>query len=112
MLADNDDDGESAAGSRLGHLLGLLVSPSSLFLLVYTATDELKIGRERCRYRGIEMVRWDTVRPPHHPHRVPSSWVRHRLGADRFKHINSAARDALVVGGFLDAVEGKKKGKK
>ena len=24
-----------------------------------------------------------------------------RLGADRFKHINAAARDALSLGGFL-----------
>ena len=36
------------------------------------------------------------------------------LGADRFKHINQAARDALVLGKFLDdkKPETKSKGKK
>ncbi|KAI5476071.1 ribosomal protein S5 domain 2-type protein [Pseudohyphozyma bogoriensis] len=55
LLHDNDDDGESAAGGRLAHLLSLL------------------------------------------------------LGADRFKHINTAARDALVVGGFVEESEKKSK---
>jgi Uncharacterized protein family UPF0029. len=30
------------------------------------------------------------------------------LGPDRFKHINQAARNALELGGFLDAVDTKK----
>lgn len=34
------------------------------------------------------------------------------LGPDRFKHINQAARDALMDGGFLDEPQPKKKGKK
>lgn len=34
------------------------------------------------------------------------------LGADRFKHINQAARDALELAGLLDETPGKKKGKK
>ncbi len=28
------------------------------------------------------------------------------LGGDRFKHINNATRDALELGGFLDAMAG------
>lgn len=31
------------------------------------------------------------------------------LGPDRFKHINQAARNALEIGGFLDAAEPIKK---
>lgn len=31
------------------------------------------------------------------------------LGADRFKHINAAARDALMVGGFLPEKDRSKK---
>jgi putative IMPACT (imprinted ancient) family translation regulator len=34
------------------------------------------------------------------------------LGADRFKHINQAARDALELGGFLAEKEKETKGKK
>jgi putative IMPACT (imprinted ancient) family translation regulator len=38
------------------------------------------------------------------------------LGADRFKHINQAARDALELGGFIDAKhvasEGRNRGMK
>jgi putative IMPACT (imprinted ancient) family translation regulator len=30
------------------------------------------------------------------------------LGPDRFKHINQAARNALELGGFLDAAETRK----
>lgn len=58
---DNDDNGETAAGNRLAHLLQILVS------LTY---------RSRCHADC--------------------------LGADRFKHINQAARSALELGGFLD----------
>jgi hypothetical protein len=34
------------------------------------------------------------------------------LGPDRFRIINTAAREALVLGGFAKEAEGKKKGKK
>lgn len=34
------------------------------------------------------------------------------LGPDRFKHINQAARNALEVGGFLDALPGSNNAKK
>ena len=33
------------------------------------------------------------------------------LGADRFKHINQAARNSLEMGGFLDTVDDKKPGR-
>lgn len=62
---DNDDDGESAAGGRIAHLLQILDVNNVLVIVT--------------RYFGGTL-----------------------LGADRFKHINQAARDALELGGFLD----------
>jgi len=62
---DNDDDGETAAGSRLAHLLQILGVDHVLVVVT--------------RYFGGVL-----------------------LGADRFKHINQCARDALELGGFLD----------
>jgi len=62
---DNDDDGESAAGARLAHLLQILDVKNVLVVVT--------------RYFGGTL-----------------------LGADRFKHINQAARDALELGGFIE----------
>ncbi|KZO98061.1 UPF0029-domain-containing protein [Calocera viscosa TUFC12733] len=62
---DNDDDGESAAGGRIAHLLQILDVNNVLVIVT--------------RYFGGIL-----------------------LGADRFKLINQAARDALELGGFLD----------
>jgi len=61
---DNDDDGESAAGGRLAHLLQILDVKNVLVIVT--------------RYFGGTL-----------------------LGADRFKNINQAARDALERGGFI-----------
>ncbi|KAN0132653.1 UPF0029 domain containing protein [Lactarius tabidus] len=61
---DNDDDGESAAGGRLAHLLQILDVKNVLVIVT--------------RYFGGTL-----------------------LGADRFKNINQAARDALELGGFI-----------
>ncbi|KAJ6624182.1 imprinted and ancient [Mycena sp. CBHHK59/15] len=63
---DNDDDGETAAGGRLAHLLHILEVNNVLVVVT--------------RYFGGI-----------------------HLGPDRFKHINQAARNALELGGFLDA---------
>ncbi|KAI0938144.1 hypothetical protein AcV5_001166 [Taiwanofungus camphoratus] len=63
---DNDDDGETAAGGRLAHLLQILEVDNVLVVVTRY-------------YGGIH------------------------LGPDRFKHINQAARNALELGGFLDA---------
>jgi hypothetical protein len=71
MEQDNDDDGESAAGGRLAHLLHLLGVTNVLVVVTRW-------------YGGIH------------------------LGADRFKHINNAARSVLEHCG---EVEGKDKGK-
>jgi len=68
---DNDDDGETAAGGRLAHLLQILEVDNVLVIVT--------------RYFGGIL-----------------------LGADRFKHINQSARNALELGGFLDAVDDKK----
>lgn len=62
---DNDDDGETAAGGRLAHLLSILEVDNVLIVVT--------------RYFGGIL-----------------------LGADRFKHINQAARNALDLGGFLE----------
>lgn len=61
---DNDDDGETAAGSRMQHLLNIL-DVKNVFVCVSRW------------FGGIH------------------------LGADRFKHINQATRDALLTGGFI-----------
>jgi len=76
MHQDNDDDGESAAGSRLAHLLQIMDLNNVLVVVT--------------RYFGGI-----------------------HLGADRFKHINQAARNALDVGGFLEGNvrKGRDKGK-
>lgn len=63
---DNDDDGESAAGSRLAHLLQILELEDVLVVVTRF-------------YGGVH------------------------LGSDRFKHINQAARDALVLGGLVQS---------
>ncbi|KAF9459770.1 imprinted and ancient [Collybia nuda] len=68
---DNDDDGETAAGGRLAHLLQILEVNNVLVIVT--------------RYFGGI-----------------------HLGPDRFKHINQAARNALDLGGFLDAPETKR----
>jgi len=65
LYQDNDDDGESAAGGRLAHLLQILDVKDVLVVIT--------------RYFGGTL-----------------------LGADRFKHINQAARDALELGGFIE----------
>lgn len=73
LYHDNDDDGETAAGSRLGSLLSLL-DVTGVVVIVSRF------------FGGIQ------------------------LGATRFKHINQAARDALLAGGFLE--ESVKRGKR
>ncbi|KAJ7216661.1 ribosomal protein S5 domain 2-type protein [Mycena pura] len=70
---DNDDDGETAAGGRLAHLLHIMEVDNVLVVVT--------------RYFGGI-----------------------HLGPDRFKHINQAARNALELGGFLDAPATKLKG--
>ncbi|EFR01169.1 impact family protein [Nannizzia gypsea CBS 118893] len=78
VVQDFDDDGETAAGGRLLHLMQL-------------------------------MDVWDVVV-------VVTRWYGGvKLGPDRFRIINAAARDALVKGGFETSQpteKGKKKGKK
>ncbi|KAF1954164.1 impact family protein [Byssothecium circinans] len=74
---DCDDDGETAAGGRMLHLMQL-------------------------------MDVWDVMV-------VVTRWYGGiQLGPDRFRIINTAAREALVLGGFVKEgkEEGKKKGKK
>ena len=77
VVQDNDDDGETAAGSRLAHLL------------------QVMDVRDVC----VVVSRW---------------YGGIKLGPDRFRLINTAAREALVLGGFVrEEKEGKKgKGKK
>jgi hypothetical protein len=82
-LTDNDDDGETAAGGRLAHLLQILVWHPMLSLgidIVIFSQDVNNVLIVVTRYFGGTL-----------------------LGTDRFKHINQAARNALDAGGFLDA---------
>ncbi|KAF3317770.1 eIF2 kinase Gcn2p negative regulator [Orbilia oligospora] len=65
IYQDNDDDGETAAGSRLGHLLDMIDVWNVLVI----------VSRW---YGGI------------------------KLGPDRFRIINQVAREALVLGEFID----------
>ncbi|KAK7205453.1 ribosomal protein S5 domain 2-type protein [Myxozyma melibiosi] len=74
-IQDCDDDGESAAGGRILHLLTL-------------------------------MDQWNVMV-------VVSRWFGGtHIGPDRFKHINNAARDALVRGGFVNDAPNEKDKKK
>ncbi|KAF8243554.1 UPF0029-domain-containing protein [Wilcoxina mikolae CBS 423.85] len=77
VIQDNDDDGETAAGSRLAHLLQVMEVKDVLVV----------VSRW---YGGI------------------------KLGPDRFRCINTAARESLVLGGFVEekktsSSKGKKK---
>ncbi|EST04756.1 Impact, N-terminal [Kalmanozyma brasiliensis GHG001] len=78
---DCDDDGETAAGGRLAHLLGILELENVIVVVTRW-------------YGGVH------------------------LGADRFKLINRAAREALDLGGFVgknaedEAGKGKGMGKR
>lgn len=77
---DCDDDGESAAGGRLAHLLDLLVSTYHLhnFRLIHVKHVENVLVVVTRWYGGV------------------------MLGPDRFKIINRAAREALQLTGHLD----------
>lgn len=67
MIQDNDDDGEAAAGGRLGHLLSVMKVENVMVVVTRW-------------YGGI------------------------KLGGDRFRLINSVAREAVVR---LEEREGK-----
>lgn len=69
VVRDNDDDGETAAGRRMAHLLAVLGVQNVLVVVTRW-------------YGGV------------------------KLGPDRFKHINNAARSVLDEAGFLAAVDG------
>ena len=81
-LIDNNDDGETAAGGRLAHLLQILVRycPTTKIGILIFSQEVDNVLVVVTRYFGGTL-----------------------LGADRFKHINQAARNALDAGGFLDA---------
>jgi hypothetical protein len=74
VVQDNDDDGETAAGSRLAHLL------------------QVMDVKDVC----VVVSRW---------------YGGVKLGPDRFRLINTAAREALVLGGFVKEEEKAAKGK-
>lgn len=66
IILDSDDDGETAAGSRMLHLMTLMEAWNCL----------------------VVDVRW---------------FGGTHIGPDRFKHINSTSREALINGGFSSA---------
>lgn len=85
---DNNDDGETAAGNRLAHLLQILVS-----VILSVSMPTLTILQE---VNNVLVV-------------VTRYFGGIQLGADRFKHINQAARNALELGGFLNSGGDKKR---
>jgi putative IMPACT (imprinted ancient) family translation regulator len=89
-FADNDDDGETAAGGRLAHLLQILVrfSPCQCHDLLNVYNVVLPFQQEVNNVLVIVTRYFGGV----------------HLGPDRFKHINQAARNALELGGFLDEI--------
>jgi hypothetical protein len=95
-IPDNDDDGETAAGNRLAHLLQILVcrNPNS------ESTLKQNAGFEQCPRGGNSILR----RHPPRPRSVQVSFYSMLDGLElrTLRHINQAARDALEVGGFLD----------
>ncbi|KAJ3970310.1 hypothetical protein EV361DRAFT_1034486 [Lentinula raphanica] len=101
---DNDDDGETAAGSRLSHLLQILVSTSLPWPLRHygllwchsPATEPTLQCLSSQELNNVLVV-------------VTRYFGGIHLGPDRFKHINQAARNALELGGFLDEVDGSRK---
>ena len=96
---DNDDDGETAAGGRLAHLLQILVG-----LSVHRSSST----PPSCQRRILQEVENVLVI-------VTRYFGGIHLGPDRFKHINQAARNALELGGFLDVPDdthgGRRQGK-
>jgi putative IMPACT (imprinted ancient) family translation regulator len=72
---DCDDDGETAAGSRMLHLMQLMDVWNVMVLVTRW-------------YGGV------------------------KLGPDRFRIINTVAREALLLGGFAKDGDVKKKGKR
>lgn len=92
---DNDDDGETAAGGRLAHLLQILVG----FTLVPFMNPNCIDAPTTCvqEVNNVLVI-------------VTRYFGGIHLGPDRFKHINQAARNALELGGFLDAPEKKVQG--
>lgn len=87
-FADNDDDGETAAGGRLAHLLQILVrfSLCHVYDLLNIYNVVLPLRQEVSNVLVIVTRYFGGI----------------HLGPDRFKHINQAARNALELGGFLD----------
>ena len=87
---DNDDNGESAAGGRLAHLLQILVC-------IYHCYS----GHSFPLFKRFQEVKNVLVI-------VTRYFGGIHLGPDRFKHINQAARNALDLGGFLETSETRK----
>jgi len=85
---DNNDDGETAAGGRLAHLLQILVP---LFPCMCACNSHIVL-KEVSNCLVIVTRYFGGI----------------HLGPDRFKHINQAARNALEMGGFLDESEAKR----
>lgn len=78
QFQDFDDDGETAAGSRLLHLLTVC---NFLKCLLYLLTIQM-------------MDTWNVIV-------VVSRWFGGiHIGPDRFKHINTVAREVVIKGGF------------
>ena len=96
-FADNDDDGETAAGGRLAHLLQILVRFFFLSSPCHVTIDyNMVLAPLQQDVNDVLVI-------------VTRYFGGIHLGPDRFKHINQAARNALELGGFLDEIVGTRK---
>lgn len=93
-FSDNDDDGETAAGGRLAHLLQILVRFSFCWVTIFETFTRLHSVSQEVNNVLVIVTRY---------------FGGIHLGPDRFKHINQAARNALDLGGFLDEIAGTRK---
>lgn len=103
MYQDNDDNGETAAGSRLAHLLQILARIVTPCFIHDTYYIFHKPGHRSSTCSGHTLFWRNTsgTRPVgtfFKPFILPN----HLRPLSRFKHINQCARNALEAGGFLE----------
>ncbi|CDK27736.1 unnamed protein product [Kuraishia capsulata CBS 1993] len=96
IIHDYDDDGETAAGSRLLNLLTV-----SIGLCMKTQG----FGVSSCLFLGSfrELLTISQIMDVWNVMVVVGRWFGGlHIGPDRFRHINSSAREAIVKAGYLD----------
>ncbi len=130
VASDCDDDGESAAGGRLLHLLTILDVKNVCVVVSRPAARPTHFARHPACLKNPAICRLYTLRKcaphqwlarsrdgPGNPQRTAAGVsgpysIRHvcgrwyggiQLGPDRFKHINNVARSLLSACGYVSA---------